>query len=213
MYQIIFYTTLFIGIAPLVVLFTKKRAFDKTHPIVPFIWLTAIATLYEFTGTGLLKINTNYWFQFYSLFEFLTLFYFFYRLSEYIYTLIYRTLMLLFVASYLISLFVWSDTDKLISMTINKIFMSCFIFIAVYLWFKSLFKNVEILNLWKHDNFYFVSAFFIYYFATFLLFLFGNVVFDISIYVTDYWLVNVIATLILRILLITGIWNMKKPLR
>lgn len=91
--------------------------------------------------------------------------------------------------------------------------MTCFIFIAVYLWFKSLFKNVEILNLWKHDNFYFVSAFFIYYFTTFLLFLFGNVVFDISIYAVGYWLVNIIATLILRILLIAGVWNMKKPLR
>lgn len=201
------------GVVPLPGLFYKKRAFDKTHPIVPFIWLTAIATLYEFVGTVLLQINSNYWFQLYSLLGFLTLFYFFYRLSEYRYALIYKTLLLLFVVSYTVSLIVWNDTDKLTSITINKMFITCFILISVYLWFKNLFEKAEIINLWKHDNFYFVSAFFIYFFATFMLFLFGKIVFDISIYATDYWLINVIATLILRVLLIVGVWKMKKPLK
>src|SRR5690554_4031156 len=137
------------GVVPLPVLFYKKRAFDKTHPIVPFIWLTAIATLYEFVGTVLLQINSNYWFQLYSLLGFLTLFYFFYRLSEYRYALIYKILLLLFVVSYTVSLIVWNDTDKLTSITINKMFITCFILISVYLWFKSLFEKAEIINLWK----------------------------------------------------------------
>lgn len=213
MYQVVFNITLFIGILPLLVLFVKKRVFDKTHPIVPFIWLTAMATLYEFIGTGLLKIKPSYWFKLYSLLEFVTLFYFFYHLLGYYYSLIYKVLIFLFVISYTTSLIVWSDTDNLTSMTINVMFITCFVFISVYLWFRNLFKKVEIFNLWKHDNFYFISAFFIYYFATFLLFLFGKIVFDVGIYATGYWLVNVIATLILRILLITGVWNMKKPLR
>jgi len=212
LYQVIFYITLFIGIVPLVVLFTKKRAIN-IHPIVPFIWLTAVATLYEFVGTRFLQFNTNYWFQIYSLFEFSTLFYFFYHLSEYRYILIYRLILVLFVVFYSISLVFWNDIDGFISLTINKLFMICFIFILVYLWFRNLFKKVEIINLWKHDNFYFVSAFFIYYLATFFLFLFGKIMFEISIYATDYWLVNIIATLILRILLIIGVWNMKKPLK
>jgi len=75
------YITLFIGIIPLLILFVKRKAFAFNTPIVPFIWLTALATLYEFIGTGLFQINTAYWFQLYSLLELITLYYFFISFS------------------------------------------------------------------------------------------------------------------------------------
>src|SRR5690606_26455997 len=75
LYSIFLYTALFAGILPLLVLFPKKRAFNISEPIVPFIWLTTIASLYELIGSIILKINVDYWFQIYSLLELLTILY------------------------------------------------------------------------------------------------------------------------------------------
>lgn len=213
MYSILFYIALFIGIVPLLILLSKKRAFDTRHPIIPFIWLTALATVYEFVGTGLLKLNTSYWFQTYSFLEFLTLYYFFYRLLEYHYPMIYRVLFTVSMFFCVISFIFWNETDKFTSLAINKTNITLFVLISFYLWFRNLFNRADIINLWRYDIFYFVSAFFMYYFSTFLLFLLGKFVFDSSIYAKDYWVVNVLATFILRILLITGVWKMKKSLK
>jgi len=215
LYILLFYTALFIGVIPLVVLFRKKKAFVHREPVVPFIWLTALATLYEFIGTMILKINVNYWFQLYSLLEFAALYYFFYRLLGHRYSLIYKALPVLFVIFYIISFFFWSDTGTgtLISLALNKTILSVFILFSGYLWFRNLFEKMDVMNLWKYDSFYFISGFLIYYSVTFLLFLFSELIYNNSVYFNDFWLVNILAVLILRILLITGVWKMKKSLR
>lgn len=213
MYIILFYTTLFIGIIPLIVLFYKKSGFNFENAITPFIWLTTVATLYEFIGTGLLKVNTNYWFQLYCLLEFTALYYFFYRLLSHRYSLIYTVLLLLLMVFYVVSFFFWNDTSKFISLAINKAGLFIFILVSVFLWFKNLFEMADIMNLWRYNIFYFISGFFIYYSTTFLLFLSSEFIFKNNTYFKDVWLVNILATFILRILLITGVWKMKKSLK
>lgn len=213
MCQTIFYITLFIGIFPLLLLLFKGRGFDSKYPVIPFIWFTALATAYEFVRTELLEINANYWFQLYSLLEFVTLYYFFYRLSGHIYNTIYRIFPILFIIPYVISVVFWSEADKFISLTINKINITLFVLASVFLWFKSLFKKMDIMNLWSHSNFYFVSGFFIYYSATFCLFLLSNLLFNSELYAYDYWSVNIMATLVLRALLIIGVWKTKPLLK
>lgn len=64
-----FYTTLFIGLCPLLILLYKRKATLFSHPFVPFLVLTAVATVYEYVGSIVLKINTAYWSQVYSLLE------------------------------------------------------------------------------------------------------------------------------------------------
>src|SRR5690606_18912822 len=120
---------LFLGIIPLIVLFHKKKAFAHREPIVPFIWLTALAALYEFIGTVLLKINVSYWFQLYALLEYATLYYFFYRLLGYRYSLIYKVLPVLFVIFYVVSFVFWSDTKTgiFIPLAVNKVNLIVFI--------------------------------------------------------------------------------------
>ncbi len=206
MYQVLFYIALFIGFIPLIILLIQKRAFTK-KPIIPFIWLIAFASLYEFIGTVLLKINTAYWFQIYSLLEFLAIYYFFLQLFKGKYKTLFRILFVLFVISYSLSFSVWSNKSSLLPLVINQTFISAFVFIFSFRWFADLFKNLEIQNPWLDSTFYFVSGFSIYYSSTLFLFLLSSFIFNSNAYFYDYWLVNVIATLILRVFLILGVWK------
>ncbi len=210
MYQVFFYIALFIGIIPLLILFIKKRAFDFKEPVTPFIWLTAFATLYEFIGTGLLEIKTSYWFQLYSFLEIVTLFYFFFKLFKAKYKTAFGIFLVLLVTTYSFSFFFWNENSGLISNAKNKASITFFVLTFSFLWFKELFKKMDIQNPWQNDNFYFVSAFSVYYSSTFFLFLLGGFISNSNVHLYDYWLINVMATLILRTFLIIGVWKMKQ---
>ena len=209
MYNVLVYIALFIGIIPLIFLLYKKKAFDIKQPIAPFIWTTALATIYEFVGTLLLKINATYWFQLYSLLELAALYYFFYKLFTSRYINILRVFAALLVIAYFISFCFWSTGTNFASRPLNAVSITSFTLIFSFLWFRDLFREMDIANPWQESTFYFVSGFSIYYSSTFLLFLLSNFIFNSSMYFNDYWLINVMATLILRTCLIVGVWKMK----
>ncbi|MFA5557261.1 MAG: hypothetical protein WCY06_07540 [Flavobacteriaceae bacterium] len=194
---------------PLAVLFYKKRAFDKQHSAVPLIWLTALASLYEYIGTALLKININYWFQIYSFLELTAVYYFFYRLLGASYTKYRIAFLILLLSTYVVSFMYWGSSDKFISLAINNSAITVFVVVSVFLWFRHISQKGEVMNLWKYDNFYYVFGIFIYFSVTFCLFLLSKLIFESSGYAYDYWLANILATLGLRILLIIGVWKMK----
>lgn len=211
MYQVFLYIALFIGIVPFLVLIYKNKVFDFKQPIVPFIWVTAIATLYEYIGTILLQIDTAYWLQFYTLLEFGSLYYFFYRLLIHWYKELYKVFSILFVLIYGLSFFYWIEYGNiLVPNAITNTFLTLFVFIFSFLWVKKLFEKMHIPNLWKNAEFYFISGFVIYYSCTFLFFLLSDLIFNGKLYYYDYSFVNVLATLILRVFLIIGVWNMNR---
>lgn len=210
MYKIVFYITLFSGLLPLLFLFLRKKAFDKEHPAVPLLWLTAIGSLYEFIGSVLLKINTMYWFQLYPFLSFLTLYYFFFKLLKHNYKSLIRALFFLFIAVYLVSLYFFSDENKLLTTGLNRIPITIFVFTFTALWFKNLFEKMEEQNLWQNNNFYFITGLIIYYSSTLFLFIASNFIYNSNLYFFDFWIVNIIASLILRILLCIGVWKMKQ---
>ncbi|REC62293.1 hypothetical protein DRF65_11305 [Chryseobacterium pennae] len=204
--QILFFVTLFIGVIPLLILFVEKRQFSTRHGIVPFVWLTALATLYEFIGTVVLKINTNYWFQIYALLEFAALYFYFFKLFEGRQKKNLRISMVVWAVIYCISLFYWDSTNKAIALAINSCTTSLFVFLCSIAYFKSLMEAPK-RKFWQNPTFCFVLAFSIYYASTLFLFLSSKFVFELGQY--GYWWVNIVATLILRILLILGVWKMK----
>ncbi|KXH84894.1 hypothetical protein [Chryseobacterium kwangjuense] len=206
MSQILFFVTLLIGVIPLLILFVEKKQFSTKHGIVPFVWLTALATLYEFIGTVVLKINTNYWFQLYSLLEFAAIYFYFFQLFERKHKTNLRICLIVWAVIYGISLFYWDSNSKAIALAINSSSTSLFVFLCSIAYFKSLIEAPE-RKFWQSTTFYFVLAFSFYYASTLFLFLSSKFVFEFGQY--GYWLVNIIATLILRILLILGVWKMK----
>ncbi|WLD24276.1 hypothetical protein NU10_02420 [Flavobacterium dauae] len=209
MYYIFLYTALFAGILPLSVLFFKKRAFVSKEPIIPFIWLTFIAALYE--GIGVitpLKVGQNYWNQIYSLLEILTVFYFYFKLFQPRFKMIFLLFFVLLLLTHIIS-FYWIDNSSLIAVAVNTTPLTFLVLLGSFWWVRDLFRSDEIQNLWENPAFYFVSAFYIYYLVTMPLFLMGSFIFNSNLYFYDFAIVNIMATLILRILLTIGVWKMK----
>jgi hypothetical protein len=197
---------LFIGIIPFSILLWKKRALDNKEAVVPFIWVTAVATLYEYFVTELLYINSTYWFQLYTFLEIVCLFYYFYRiLGQQYKKSIYLMLALLLIV-YTISCFFWSNMSSLVSLAINACSISLFIFIFAFLHFKTLMEKEN--SLWEQPNFHFTVGFSIYYSCTLLLFLLSKELYKTN-HSLDPWLINILAGIILRTLLITGTWKMK----
>lgn len=209
MYSIFLYTALFAGILPLSVLFFKKRAFIFTEPIVPFIWLTFIAALYELIGSIILKINIDYWYQIYSLLEFLTVFYFYFKLFQARFKTIFYFFLFILTVIYGISFYFLTEYSSFIALALNTTPLTFLVLLGSFWWVRDLFRSDEIQNLWQKPTFYFVSAFYIYYLVTMPLFLMGSFIFNSNLYFYDFAIVNILATLILRILLTIGVWKMK----
>lgn len=203
------HTALSVGILPLLVLFSKKRAFVFKEPITPFIWLTFIATLYEGIVAIALKIDVSYWRHIYLFLEILTVFYFYFKLFQPRFKTVFRLFFALLGVTYVIS-FYWIDNSPLVAVAINMVSLAFFILFFSFCWVKDLFKSDEIQNLWENPVFYFLVAFYIYYLVTMSLFLMGSFISDMSLYFYDFAIANAMTTLILRILLTIGIWKMKR---
>lgn len=203
-------TLILTGILPLFLLFLKKKTFEIKQPIVPFVWLTAVSSLYEWVGTAWFKLNAAYWFQFYSLLCFCTVYYFFFKLLNKQYKKVFSFFSIVFILTYSTSFFFFDKKNVFISTAMNEPLLTLFVLIFSFLWFKELFEKVNISNLWKNADFYFVSGLMIYHSGTFFFFLLSGFIFSSNAYFYDYWMVNVIATVVLRIFLIAGVWRMKR---
>ena len=198
------------GILPLFLIFLKKKTFNVKQPIIPFVWLTAVGALYELIGTVILKVNATYWFQLYSLLGFCALYYFFFKLLNKKYKNAFVGFIIGFIATYGTSFFFLDQENVFISTAINEPFITIFVLVFSFLWFRQLFEKVNIPNLWKHPSFYFVSGLMIYYSGTFFFFLLSGSIFSSNCYFYDYWMVNIIAIVALRVFISVGIWRMKQ---
>jgi len=67
---------------------------------------------------------------------------------------------------------------------------------------------MEVEKFWNLPNFYFISAIIMYYSSTLLLFSLGNFIYT-GTELYEYWWINILATLILRIMLTIGTWKIK----
>lgn len=69
--QTIIYIALFQSFLPLLYYwYTKKKLKQESKPILPFIYLCFIASLYELTFTFVLKIGATVWFYVYDFLAF-----------------------------------------------------------------------------------------------------------------------------------------------
>jgi hypothetical protein len=138
------------------------------------------------------------------------------ELSLYIYP-IQILLLIIFFVCYSISFFYIND-DSFTSTSINRSFISLYVFLFTAFWFKEKFDILSKIKLFDNTNnnilntesFYLVAGLFIYYSSTFFLFISSNFIYESELYIKDYWLVNILATLVLRVFLIMSAWKMSK---
>jgi hypothetical protein len=209
----------FLGLIPFLILIRKKKLFHFNNAAIPFIWLTAISSLYEYIFSYILKVNTSYWFQFYSLAVYISVSYMYFKILQPKYLNIHILSIICFSIIYSISFIYWSPRNALIASGINHLYLTCLIILLTVLWVKDLFEDIIntrlfnkniLVNLWESDTFYLIAGLFIYNCTTLFLFLSSNMIYDSELYFYDYWLVNILATLVLRLSLIISVWKMSK---
>lgn len=205
------YFVIIFGVSPLLYfLVYRKQDIRTLKPILPFIILTFIASIYEFLGTLTFGWNVSNWFIIYNILSFLAINYFYHNLIQTKFQVFNNLFLLAFILLCYILFVNYQIKDFLIISTYFKGFITLFVLLFSVLWFVKIFQEVYVDDLLKNSIFYFISGFILYYCGTLFLFLLSNYVLRVdTATLHSYWLVNVILNLILRILLLMGLWKAK----
>lgn len=205
------YFVIIFGVSPLLYfLVYRKQDIRTLKPILPFIILTFIASIYEFLGTLTFGWNVSNWFIIYNILSFLAINYFYHNLIQTKFQVFNNLFLLAFILLCYILFVNYQIKDFLIISTYFKGFITLFVLLFSVLWFVKIFQEVYVDDLLKNSIFYFISGFILYYCGTLSLFLLSNYILRVdTATLHSYWLVNVILNLILRILLLMGLWKAK----
>lgn len=203
------YFVILLGILPLSLYYLLRyKVINEIHFLLPFLWVVLIGSLYEYFITGMLQVDSKYWFWINKILCFFSINYFFYRLLEKKYKNIYLYSNIVFVACFISLLFYPYEISTLTSSAYLLILQTIAIYLYSILWFQKLFKNVEVISLLRHPVFYIVSGFIIYYSGVVILYLLSDAILNNHRELfLNYWMLNVYLNLVYRILLIFGIWK------
>jgi hypothetical protein len=203
------YFVIIFGITPLLYYFiARSKNARELKPIIPFITLTFVSSLYELFGSLIFGWNVSYWFVFFEILAFLCIYYFYFEILQKQFLKLFLLTLFLFLGFcfYLSLNFIIKDFF-IVSSYLNT-FTTLFILFFTIIWFRRLILDASIENLLENSTFYFISGFILYYFGTLFLFLISNYLYKFdALSLQSYWVVNIILNLILRILLIVGLWK------
>lgn len=201
--------TICYGFVPLLLfsLIRKKVTYDA-FVFLPFIILVFVASLYELIGSILLQYKVKYWFTFYNILVFLTLYHFYYTVFDGQFRKVFLLFMFFFIAILVFICFKYTIDDVLIYNSYFKGLQTIFILAFSLLWFRKIFNEAAVTSLKNEPVYYFISGLIIYYCGTFFLFLLSSLIYvnDENAF-HDYWLLNIILNLVLRTLLIVTVWK------
>ncbi|CAM4343838.1 YhhN-like protein [Flavobacterium terrigena] len=201
--------TILYGLFPfLVFLFNRNKIANNANAILPFVLLVFFSAIYEFVFTVLLRWDVGNWYLTYCVVSFLTLFYFYKEILSNAKSKLKITSFIFFLII-LFYLFYRFDVQDFLKICYNiDTYITVFIFIFSIIWFRKIFRELEYESLWDIPYFYVVSGLILYYFGNFFLFLMTELIYknDSNLF-QYYWLLNVVLNLVLRTLLIVGIWK------
>lgn len=208
MYYFLLFVILF-GLLPLLYYSLLYRSITRETGFI-FLLLVSIfvASLYEFIFTCLLHVDVTYWFTTYTVIAFLSIHRFFYLLLNKRYKLVFLAFLLVFLFFLFFNYTIWSEVYYLDICGYFNTLQTFVILTFSILWFRRVFINHEVDSFTDSPSFYFVAGLLFYYCGTVFLFLMGSIILKMekSTFVA-YWEVNIVLNLILRTLLILGIWK------
>lgn len=203
------YFVIIFGVSPfLYFLIYKRKHVRELKPILPFAILTFIASLYEYLGTLIFKWNVSYWFIIYAFISFFCILYFFFQVLQKEISKISIFFLIAFIALCLLLYFNFKVDEFLIITSYIDTFITLFILFFTIIWFRKLILEAYIENLLQNSTFYFISGFILYYCGTLFLFLLSNYIYKVeSSMFQSYWVINILLNLVLRTLLLVGLWK------
>lgn len=211
MYELTIYFALLLGLVPIAFFYVKgsNKFSSQAKSFLPFLYLTAIASLYEFFGSIVAGLDVAIWFRLYGLLEFVALLYFFCKvLDANIHWLLYG-LAIIFALEFIFFLFFGDVNEELLIDSILNCTTYCLIIASVMYYFVKRFDMLHFQRaVLDWAVFCFMAGTLLYYSSTFFLFLMAHSVLTSSPgSFADYWVLNVVATIVFRTVLIFGIWK------
>lgn len=201
--------TILYGLIPMLLFLSKRKKLNQDVSfMLPYFCLVFIASLYEYIGSILMHLNVKYWFVLYEFLISIALFYFFYFLLNEINKILFYFYFLLFVFITINAFVIWNGDNFFDISSYYNLLQTIFIIHLSTLWIKKIFISLELESFTKSSTFYFISGLVLYYSGTVFLFLLSNLLFKMDKNnFEDYWMLNIILNLVLRTLLIIGIWK------
>lgn len=199
----------FLGVIPLLIYYLNYRikAFEINY-LLPFLWVFALGSLYEYFVTKLLQVDSQYWFWLNKLLYFFTISYFFKRLLSEKYKRLYFYSNFLFLLFFGFLLFNYENITKLEASSYFSVLQTIFIYLFSILWFIKIFKEAKVTSLLSYPIFYIVSGFLIYYSGVVVLYLLSDSILrHKEEQFLSYWMLIVYLNLFFRIILIISVWK------
>jgi hypothetical protein len=197
--------TILYGIVPAI---AYKFFKVKISSIAPLVVVVCTASLYEFFGTFVLKINSDYWILCYKILAFSAIHYFYLRILEGKYVKVFLLFISIFLILFVCTICMWSKINFFNTIAYFNCLQTIIVLTFSVLWFIKIFTNLELESLTRSPEFYFVAGLILYYSGTVFLFLLGGTIFKFDkANFQSFWMLNIILNLTLRSLLIIGIWK------
>lgn len=203
---ILFFIACILAIVPVIFYYIRKGRSEALVYIAPVLWLRAFSSLYEFFISFLLRVDSSIWFMLYPVLEFLVMYYFFQKLFGEKHKGIINKFLIGFLLATVVLLAIWLYTGMSQTDSVLTILQTIFIYMMAFLWFKEIFSEMKLASLWDSPAFYFISGFIMYFSGTFFLFVMTDIVFTEK-EMNQYWIINVILSLLLNITLSIGVWK------
>ncbi|MBC7438904.1 MAG: hypothetical protein H7250_02825 [Flavobacterium sp.] len=116
-----------------------------------------------------------------------------------------------FLLLYIYLLAIWDSKDNLRTDFYLTAFETVFVLISSLLWFTTIFSELKETSLLRSPNYYFVAGFVFYYSGTFFLFLVSDfMIKNMASQMLSYWNINILFNILLRTLVLIGIWQARK---
>ncbi len=174
---------------------------------MPFLWVVFVASLYEFFGSVLFKLNYENWYLIYKTIAFGGIIYFFKKsiALKKVYVYFYITLFIIMMG---LTFTVWKTVHYFQINAYYNVFLTILVLLFSTLWLRKSFLALETESLWQNPQYYFVAGLIIYYCCTVVLFIMAHFIRENdNSNLHQYWLLNIILNVVLRTLLIVGIWK------
>ncbi|MFD0701948.1 hypothetical protein [Myroides pelagicus] len=208
-YSILLYVTLIAGCTPLGLFLAGHKYNNQANRVVlPLVGLMTFSSAYEYVVSLKMGVSVVLWYLIYPAFEFATLYFLFENYITQRPKWLFHSLLGLFLLFYILSLCCFDTDSYLMSTGINKIYSTFFVLLCTFLWVRQVSNQKKILKLYNESQFFIVMGLFFYYVTTISVFTLLGFIDKSDLYIYDYWLVNIIASLILRITISIGVCKM-----
>lgn len=201
--------SIYLGFLPLILFaIVRKRLNSEAYLILPYLILTFLSSGYELIFTYLLDVDSSVWFKIYPFCELLVLIHYFYHLLKGRYKYMYWFFGLLYSVCFAFIAYQGKIDNFMDGDAYLQTVESVFVILAIILWMKYAFINLQEDSLLKYPQFYFISGLLFYFSGTLFMFILGSFILENQKdNFLNTWMLNLFFNVFFKILLLIGIWK------